>query len=395
LTDSTFNWLLKPISLASFNSEYFEKKHLLVKRPSPDYYKNLFTYSELNDCLGSQVFSYPDTRLIDNKRGGTIPATEYCLSGSNLIDPYKLLNGYEAGATVALAGLHKRHSLLLNLCSALETELYHKFRANVYLTPPRAKGFTPHWDTHDGFVLQLQGSKKWKIYGNDKPLALKSEEFKKEGYKVSAVTDEFTLSSGDLLYVPRGLAHDAETTDESSLHITLGLMGTTWLNHLQKALQTLANDSLAVRSYLPMSYASNLKQAAYEARVDQLLNDLREIMLDKQLIKEEGENALSNSLKFAPNQLFSIDNKSDLNLDSYVFRRLNTKFSTRNKGDQLIVQVFDSEIELPLVAADVFKFIAEKNKPFQIRQLPDIIDDDSKIFVAKKLISAGLLVFSR
>ena len=37
-------------------------------------------------------------------------------------------------------------------------------QANVYFTPPRAQGFKTHHDTHDVFILQLLGSKRWRTY---------------------------------------------------------------------------------------------------------------------------------------------------------------------------------------------------------------------------------------
>jgi len=34
----------------------------------------------------------------------------------------------------------------------------------VYLTPPGSQGFSPHYDDIDAFVLQLEGSKRWRCY---------------------------------------------------------------------------------------------------------------------------------------------------------------------------------------------------------------------------------------
>ena len=32
---------------------------------------------------------------------------------------------------------------------------------NAYITPPENQGFAAHYDTHDVFVLQVSGSKRW------------------------------------------------------------------------------------------------------------------------------------------------------------------------------------------------------------------------------------------
>lgn len=36
--------------------------------------------------------------------------------------------------------------------------------ANVYLTPQNSQGFAPHYDDIDAFVLQIEGSKHWRVY---------------------------------------------------------------------------------------------------------------------------------------------------------------------------------------------------------------------------------------
>ena len=35
---------------------------------------------------------------------------------------------------------------------------------NAYITPPENQGFAAHYDTHDVFVLQVAGSKRWTIH---------------------------------------------------------------------------------------------------------------------------------------------------------------------------------------------------------------------------------------
>ena len=35
---------------------------------------------------------------------------------------------------------------------------------NAYITPESARGFEPHYDVHDVFVLQVSGEKHWSVH---------------------------------------------------------------------------------------------------------------------------------------------------------------------------------------------------------------------------------------
>ena len=128
--------------------------------------------------------------------------------------------------------LQHRQEPLRRLCARLCREAGVRTQTNIYLTPPGSQGFRAHWDTHDVFVLQVCGSKRWHLYegGPDSPLP--HQKFDPDQHAPGAHQDEFTLNSGDTLYIPRGQMHAAETTDEISLHITLGLIAYSWADLL-------------------------------------------------------------------------------------------------------------------------------------------------------------------
>jgi ribosomal protein L16 Arg81 hydroxylase len=44
------------------------------------------------------------------------------------------------------------------------------------------------------------------------------------------VSEEFELRAGDTLSLPRGLVHEAISTDETSLHVTVGVLSWTWFD---------------------------------------------------------------------------------------------------------------------------------------------------------------------
>ena len=54
-------------------------------------------------------------------------------------------------------------------------DLGHPVQANAYATPAGAQGFAVHHDTHDVFVLQVAGEKRWLVYEPALELPLKDQ----------------------------------------------------------------------------------------------------------------------------------------------------------------------------------------------------------------------------
>lgn len=113
---------------------------------------------------------------------------------------------------------------------------------NIYLSPPHLKISTPpHTDEQDVFIVQVMGSKHWRIYSPpDAGKDVQKDPFNRG--KVGDILDsrelellmDVSLDVGDVLYIPKGFPHDADTlyvTSTStrgmepvaSLHLTIGI----------------------------------------------------------------------------------------------------------------------------------------------------------------------------
>ena len=76
----------------------------------------------------------------------------------------KVLDRYADGATLVLQGLHRLWPPLIDFAGALSAELAAPVGVNAYATPPANRGFATHYDTHDVFVLQVAGRKRWRVH---------------------------------------------------------------------------------------------------------------------------------------------------------------------------------------------------------------------------------------
>lgn len=132
----------------------------------------------------------------------------YDINREGSIRIMQLLSHLYKGTTCILHNAESRDYELHRICHDAELNNRVPINCNVYLTPTGEKAFPPHTDPHDVLIVQIAGAKKWHI--------------KNEG----DIVTEYTMRKGNVLFVPRGVQHNAETLnseDPYSLHLTFGI----------------------------------------------------------------------------------------------------------------------------------------------------------------------------
>jgi ribosomal protein L16 Arg81 hydroxylase len=147
---------------------------------------------------------------------------------------HSLFTPYLDGCSVVLNHADLLSPWIAALCENLQKSFPHAY-ANCYLTPPGSQAVPPHADDRDVFVLQLVGSKSWRVYGTvPVPYPYPDEQVGKEGIPVPPSVLEgplslaTTLEPGDCLYMPRGYVHEAHCQEKLSFHITIALATHDW-----------------------------------------------------------------------------------------------------------------------------------------------------------------------
>ena len=217
--DDQYAWLLDPVSAAEFEADYYERRLLHVERAAAGYFDPLLSVEDLDAVLGTQRVRHPDVSLVRGDED--LPRSEYA-DATGTVDPRRVAALFDQGATVIFQQLHHRIPALARQCVALGRRFGSRMQTNIYLTPPRAQGFVAHWDTHDVFVLQLRGRKRWSIYDTPIALPLRGQKFDPAQHRPGAGERPVRARSRQPRLHPRGLMHSAESLDEVSLHVTLG-----------------------------------------------------------------------------------------------------------------------------------------------------------------------------
>jgi ribosomal protein L16 Arg81 hydroxylase len=223
-------------------------------------YADLLSPDDVDELLSRRGLRTPFLRVARDgkvmpKRQFTGPGGAGAEIADQVIDE-KVLDQYAEGATLVLQGLHRLWPPLIDFAGALSAELAAPVGVNAYATPPASRGFATHYDTHDVFVLQVAGRKRWRIHEPTLPDPLERQASGGRAEEVTAGTDspavlDVILDAGDSLYLPRGWLHSAVALGEQSLHLTLGVRAMNRYTIVESLLQ-LAGNEPALRSGFPL-----------------------------------------------------------------------------------------------------------------------------------------------
>ena len=381
--------LIDPVTKTEFLDAYWERKPLLVQRNQASYFSDLLTSTQIDEVITTLHLSHPDIRVVN--AASPVPAAAYTYP-SGLIDIARLYQQYEAGGSIVLSNLEGHLPDMANLCRALEREMSSRFQANIYFTPHNAQGLRSHYDNHDVFVMQLEGSKKWTLYDTPVELPFRGEEFHPETVgPPGEVTKEFVLNAGDLLYLPRGIMHDASATDVDSLHITVGVIFTSWMELVLEAVAKVGLNDPRFRRTLPAGFAL----PGYD-RTDarQVFTEMMETVLERAdfdgALDHFAEDLISTRHSLLHGQLFQIRRLNDLSLASAVGPRPNLLYNLREDEEYIYVSCYGGTTRLPIfVKTPLLHALSEKQ--FFVQDLPGELDDEGKLVLVRQLIREGLL----
>ena len=247
-----------PIPADDFAERHWDRAPLLSRRL--DDYTDLLDLDDVDELLSRRGLRTPFVRMA--QQGKVIAASRYTGGGGpgaeigDQVQDERVFELLAGGATLVLQGLHRIWPPLVDLAGGLGRELGVPVQINAYLTPPGNQGFATHYDTHAVFVLQVAGTKRWRVHPPVVTDPVERQPWGGRADEVAAVAAgepalDVVLGPGDALYLPRGWLHAAGALEDWSLHLTVGLRAPTRLSVVE-ALLDLAADEPALRAGLPM-----------------------------------------------------------------------------------------------------------------------------------------------
>lgn len=386
LNDLGLAALIHPITPQEFFSEYFEKKPLHISRNKKDFFRELLSIDRIDELLAEQSLHVPKIKMVNYKED--IEPSRF--ADGDLINPGKMVKEFAKGSTIVLSGLHGNVRGLKLLTDYLSSEFRHKFQTNIYLTPPKAQGFKIHYDSHDVFVLQCEGSKHWKIYNQALELPMKIQSFQEGEYPIGELTQELTMEPGDFLYIPRGIYHEAVSTDETSLHITTGLLGYTWADYLIEGIMDLAKNDARFRRYLPPNYPAASNSEQMKGYVQHLLDVAKQEFNLANGFRRFEEELLSQHHAALRGHLNDV-HSGDISAETKLAKRNNIPWRVE-KNEELVSLRFNGiQVDFPAHVAPVLNDVVYRKDTFTANDLIDELDLDGRVVLCQRLLWEGFL----
>lgn len=253
----TLDHLTAPVGADMFLREYWEEKPLHCRADAmagrtPERFTGLISTQVIDALIAGQRFREGELTLARSEP--RITPGDYHLENSE-VDRGAVMRLWQQGATIILPHLERRHTPLAQYCRQLENAFSAHVQTNIYLTPAGAQGFHTHYDNHCVLVCQVEGRKRWRLYDAPAGTPFRGEGFAPGKFTAGEPVADFVLEPGDMLYVPRGLMHDAVSEAGShSLHITTGIIVKTIADFLLEAVAEASLSSPLLRRSMPPGF---------------------------------------------------------------------------------------------------------------------------------------------
>jgi ribosomal protein L16 Arg81 hydroxylase len=249
------------VSPDTFAAEHWGRRALLSPASGLHAdFSDLFSAAAVDELVRERGLRTPFIRMAHE--GSVLPPASFTASGGfgaevgDQVSSEKVLAEFAAGATIVLQGLHRVWPPLIDFTRRLVDDIGHPAQVNAYVTPASSRGFDPHYDVHDVFVLQIAGEKHWRIHAPVHPDPLRDQPWTdhKAAVAEAALGEpviDAVLRPGDALYLPRGWIHAATALGGTSVHLTVGMSAYTRADVVRALVSTLGSHE-SLRGSLPL-----------------------------------------------------------------------------------------------------------------------------------------------
>ncbi|MBI5762141.1 MAG: hypothetical protein HZA51_01315 [Planctomycetes bacterium] len=230
--------MLTPMSREEFFDSYWGKKFCHISG-ARDRFCDLLPWQSVNGILEDHQLRYPQVRIAKDGESGSAATGGFLRQARtrrgevrSQIDATALISELRNGATLILDAVDDMVESIREIAVDFESIFREPIQANAYAGWGTSKGFDLHWDDHDVLVVQIHGSKSWKVYGARREAPLYCDFHSDNTQVPSEPIWSGVLQAGDVLYLPRGWWHVAVPLGHPTLHVSFGINRRTGIDFL-------------------------------------------------------------------------------------------------------------------------------------------------------------------
>jgi ribosomal protein L16 Arg81 hydroxylase len=197
----------------------------------------MISWDGVGDLMLGHRLGPANLRVVESA-GRTVNPARYMDGSSSprrrtvpVVDAGKLRSIMDGGATLVVDSVDEMVPAVGDAANELSGIVGEPVQTHVYATVGDSPAFAPHWDVLDVLAVQVDGTKRWDVYGpgNRSPLDAETDadNVRPEEPEWSGV-----LEPGDALYLPRGWYHGVCGTGGTSLHLSFGFQRRTGMTYL-------------------------------------------------------------------------------------------------------------------------------------------------------------------
>jgi ribosomal protein L16 Arg81 hydroxylase len=200
------------------------------------------------------------------------------------------------------------------------------------------------------------------------------------------------LGPGDLLYLPRGTVHQAETGARPSLHMTVGIYPSQWVDLLVNALSVTAARDPRFRRSLPPGFLDHPeRRQAMQDTFAELLRDFAASASTEGCYGLLADRLIRQSIPVPDGHFEQLDELAAIESDTLLVKRPRLKCRLIEDGDDAALQFPGNTVRGPALYREAMLWVARAAEPFRVRELPESLNEARKIDLARRLVRGGLL----
>jgi ribosomal protein L16 Arg81 hydroxylase len=276
-----------PLTLADLVSPLTESEFLgllrrreLAYRPGAngDRYAPLLGWPALRRIIEADNYSSKrsdDIRV--TKESVMVPAERWMTKGK--VDAAKLEEFLAKGFSIVVVHLDEHVPALAAVCEEIRSRtLEGSFVGAVVTSGTGAGAFKVHYDPEDLVILQVEGTKRWQIFGP--PVSNPVRQMPKQSPPETEPIFDEVIEPGDLLFVPGGNWHHCESGLSTSVHLGIFFLPPTSWHAANEVLRSFLSKELFRTPLTRLDGASALEEVEAEVK-SRLIERIRELKLNE------------------------------------------------------------------------------------------------------------------